>query len=445
MAPPAHPHQPQTPRPRLLLLGAYPVAHPRHGGQVRLAQLARAYRSVGFEVRQASCFPDQAGYLELGLWPGDIPLPHRDLQAWQGQAGPFVESAAAGDWAAAHPSLLERLEHHAGRIHVLHLEQPWLLPVVQALAQRGALGPFTLVYGSQNIEHRMLQPLWQQHAAAHEPTWTMALAAREHACVEQAALVAAVTESDRHELQAWARPGTTVHVAPNGIQPWRAAPHAVAALRAHVQRLWPVWSGPPASPSTLPTAEQGAPIPPFALYVASDHPPNVNGFADCFGPSLAGLPPGLRVVVAGRAGPAIQASAWFAQQAGINRSRLHITGPLSEAELSAWRELASAYLLCVTGGGGSNLKTAEALYSGRPVVATEVALRGFESWLPWPGLVIAQPGPSFVAAVVQALQAPQPPQPQQATQPPDPRREQLTWAHALRPWAQAVRALAGAA
>lgn len=404
---------PPKPRPRLLLLGAYPVAEPRHGGQVRLAQLARAYRAVGFEVRQASCFPDQAGYLELGLWPGDIPLPHRQLQSWQGHAGPFLESAAAGDWAAAHSTVLERLEGHAGRIQVLHLEQPWLWPVAQALATRGHLGPFKLVYGSQNIEHRMLQPLWQQHAEAHAEVWTAALIQREQACVQHARLVAAVTEADRQVLQAWAAPGTSVHLAPNGIHPWRATPSAVAAL--HEQ--WPN---------------------PYALYVASDHPPNVQGFADCFGASLAGLPPGMRVVVAGRAGPAIQASAWYAQQAGINRSRLHITGPLSEAELSAWREGAGAYILCVTGGGGSNLKTAEALYSGRPVVATEVALRGFEALLPWPGLVVAQPGPAFVAAVVQALQARTP-----AT--PDPRREQLTWAHCLRPWAQAVRALAGAA
>lgn len=456
MAAPKPPAPRHKPRPRLLTLGAYPVAQPRHGGQVRLAQLARAYRAVGFEVRQASCFPDQAGYLELGLWPGDIPLPHPQLQAWQGMAGPYVESAAAGDWAAAQPAVLERLEDHAGRVQVLHLEQPWLWPVVQALAARGRIGPFSLVYGSQNIEHHMLQPLWQQHAAPQAAVWTAALKQREIACVQAARLVAAVTEADQQALQAWARPGTAVHLAPNGIQPWRACPSAVVALRERLQREWAVWSGPKPTDGV---PSLSATTPPYALYVASDHPPNVQGFADCFGASLAGLPPGLRVVVAGRAGPALQASAWFAQHAGINRSRLYVTGPVSESELSAWREGAAAYLLCVTGGGGSNLKTAEALYSGRPVVATEMALRGFEGLLPWPGLVVAQPGPAFVEAVAKALlrspiangpadllgsRPSSPSTPSTISNPnPDPRRERLTWAQCLQPWAQTVRALAG--
>lgn len=414
-------------RARLLVLGAYPVAQPRHGGQVRMAQLVRAYRRAGFEVRQASCFPDQLGYLETGLWPGDIPLHHGLLQQWLGQGGPFLESAAAGDAAARDESVLQRLERHAGPVDVLHLEQPWLLPVVQALRQRGALGAFKLVYGSQNIEHRMLQPLWQQHAPLHEPLWTAALQAREQACVDAADIVAAVTESDRLTLQRWARPGTDLILAPNGIQPWAASAAAVRSLRL---RLQTAWGTPPAGDGASPLA-----VPPFALYVASDHPPNVNGFAECFGPSLAGLPPGLRVVVAGRAGPAIEAGAWFARHVGINRSRLHTTGPLAEAELSAWRECASAYLLCVTSGGGSNLKTAEALYSGRPVVATAVALRGFEHLLPWPGLAVAEPGPPFTDAVIQALQAYRAPGTPAL---PDPRREQLTWAHTLAPLAQAV-------
>jgi hypothetical protein len=407
------------PRARVLVLGAYPVAQPRHGGQVRLAQLARAYRRAGFDVRQASCFPDQPGYLELGLWPGDIPLHHRALQQWQGQGGPFLESAAAGDAAAAHESVLERLEHHAGRLQVLHLEQPWLLPVVRALRRRGKLGNFSLVYGSQNIEYRMLQPLWQAHAPKHEPSWTAALQAIEQVCAQEADLVAAVTDSDREILKGWARPNTPVLLAPNGIQPWAASAEAVQVLSRRLKALWD-------TPQ----------VPAYALYVASDHPPNVNGFAECFGASLACLPPGHRVVVAGRAGPAIEAGAWFLRQAGVNRSRLHATGPVGEAELSAWRELAGAYLLCVTGGGGSNLKTAEALYSGRRVVATEVALRGFEHLLPWPNLVVAEPGATFASAVLQALQAePAPPQP-------DPRREQLTWDHTLAALAQAARSLA---
>jgi hypothetical protein len=55
---------------------------------------------------------------------------------------------------------------------------------------------------------------------------------------------------------------------------------------------------------------------------------------------------------------------------------------VSEKTLSALIEEASCVLLPMTSGGGSNLKTAEAMLAGKRVVATPIALRGFDEFTP---------------------------------------------------------------
>jgi hypothetical protein len=47
-------------------------------------------------------------------------------------------------------------------------------------------------------------------------------------------------------------------------------------------------------------------------------------------------------------------------------------------------------LFCpLTQGGGTNLKTAEALWSGKHIVATSIAMRGFENFIGQSGVHIA--------------------------------------------------------
>jgi glycosyltransferase involved in cell wall biosynthesis len=62
---------------------------------------------------------------------------------------------------------------------------------------------------------------------------------------------------------------------------------------------------------------------------------------------------------------------------------------------------AHAVLLPITYGGGSNLKTAEALAAGKWVVATSTSLRGYEEFREEPGVLIADDRQSFRKAVMQ--------------------------------------------
>lgn len=67
-------------------------------------------------------------------------------------------------------------------------------------------------------------------------------------------------------------------------------------------------------------------------------------------------------------------------------SRLELLFELSNIDLDAVKALAHGYLLPIPFGGGTNLKTAEALISEKFVVGTRAAYRGFEQYIDGPGV-----------------------------------------------------------
>lgn len=393
---------------RVLVLGSYPAVHPRHGGQIRLSQIVEAYQAHGYQVRQASFFPAHAFYTDSPLGPADFPLPVTSLHAWQGRPSAFVEDLASGEVAADDATRLEALERHCGAVDFVHLEQPWLLPVVDKLRQRGNIGAFKLVYGSQNIEHELKRAMLHQHKAPEEGAVTQAVLSLERRCAREAALVAAVTAEDAQVVAGWTT--APVVMAGNGIAPWQST---VDARKRWRDRLGPE---------------------PFALYVGSAHPPNISGLCESFGASLAGLSPTQKLVLAGHASGFILETPWFKQWQPLNERRTVSVGVLPLDELSALRDLAHTFLLPVTSGGGSNLKTAEALFSGRHVVATPLAMRGFESYSDLPGLRIVEPGRAYGEAVSRSLLEPLPEADAATTR----RRDALTWHKTLAPLCEAL-------
>ena len=79
---------------------------------------------------------------------------------------------------------------------------------------------------------------------------------------------------------------------------------------------------------------------------------------------------------------------------------------MTESELSGLLATAHVLILPITRGGGTNLKTAEALWSGRHVVGTTIAMRGFEDFCSTRGLVIADDPSAFQKAIREAMSSP---------------------------------------
>jgi hypothetical protein len=405
---------------RVLVLGSYPTRRPIHGGQLRLAQIVAAYRGQGFAVRQVNAFAANVSFAYTGYFRRclagaslDWPLSRKTLKRWPGMRVPFVEDLASGQIVAEDDTRLTAIERYAGRVDWVHLEQPWLLPVVRRLRERGALGQFQLVYGSQNIEYLLKKSIFGQYRVTEGEALLDAIETLEATAAREADLVASVTVDDARQLSQWTR--APIVPTPNGVQPWRST--------VSCRREWQARLG-------------GAP---FALYVASAHPPNIAGFCESFGESLAPLSPSQRVVLAGTVAEHVAQSDWFRRWEALNARRVHVVGILDAADLAALKDMAHTFVLPVTSGGGSNLKTAEALYARRNVVATPFAMRGFEAFGDLPGLTVVAPGLAFAHAVAHSLSRPVPP----AVAATRARCEHLTWSHALAPLMAAVGAAGG--
>jgi hypothetical protein len=120
----------------------------------------------------------------------------------------------------------------------------------------------------------------------------------------------------------------------------------------------------------------------YLFYAASDWPPNTDNIQEYLGKSLGFIPPDCRLIVAGGASRVF--SELYIGEAScftsLNQSRLHVLGNLNVDDFSAAHTLAYGYFLPVGYGGGTCLKTAEAIYSNKCLVASPAALRGYSKY-----------------------------------------------------------------
>ena len=338
--------------PGVLILTTYPYAMPLQGGQVRVANIARTYATAGFRVQSISVYAEESA-ADVAEAAKDVPFPaDSPFRLFHGRHEPHLIDLQTGHFAAGDASGFARIRALiAEPPAVIHLEQPWLLPLVERLMNEGVATGARLVYGSQNIEWRLKEQVLQR-----KPMEGVAEAIEEIRRIEERAcgladLVLACSAADQAALIAMG--ARRCLLAGNGI--------ARDEVRVALARKWR---------KALPGR--------FALFVSSSHPPNITGFVECLGTSLAFLPPDQAICVAGGVGrhiaPAFETGPWRE----VNRGRLRVLGFLDPPNLAALKSLAHLFILPIREGGGSNIKAAEALNSGKHVLGTAVGLRGFE-------------------------------------------------------------------
>ncbi len=401
---------------RVVQLTTYPLRQPRHGGQLRCAAIRSCYRAAGVEVTTIAVMHEDTH--RGGREPGDIALA-ADLPQWNPALERFID-LHAGDVLAADEQAFSSLAARLGSMQpdVIQLEQPWLYPAVRRwLQERAPAVQPRLVYSSQNIEWRLKRD--EMPPELPDRSGYLAQVARvealEHEVVRAADMVVACTDGELAELRAMAgddRRARAWVTAPNAIEPYAPDPARTAAMRARLG------------------------LARYPLFIGSAHPPNVDGFWEMLAPSLAFLPPGDRNVVAGGVGHLLRQHRRYSEWSGINEPRLLVLGEVERADLDALLGGAAVVILPITTGGGSNLKTAEAIYSGRPVLATPHALRGYGDAARWPTIRVAGDADAFRRALRALLDAT--PEPLPAGY--DAIRSQVTWDVALAPLVAALRA-----
>ncbi|OWY18361.1 hypothetical protein B6V73_00715 [Thioclava sp. JM3] len=323
-------------RMKIAAFGHYPIHRPLHGGQRRVAAIARQARAAGHIFRyvpiySTRSYPDGSPDEQRTAVPMALLPRLHDPQR--------REDLHISDALAAHPlipGLIGELRDFAP--DAVQFEHPWLYPLfAEALERDPILRRARLIYSAHNVEAALIDPHWRAQAEALEA-----------ALVAAADLVIAVCEADARHF-ACQQGAPAIVVAPNGC--WAPDPEA-----------------------RPPAPLDGA----YALVAGSAHPPNATGYWASFGEIPGFLPPRSRLAVAGAMTQLITTDARYERYAQMNAEFVAPLGVVAEETLSGLLHHARAICLPITEGGGTNLKTAEALLSCKPVVAMRPAMRGFE-------------------------------------------------------------------
>ena len=372
-------------RRRVLMIGTYPIKDPRFGGPRRSRAIHDALAPVSV-LRYIAVHPRN---FRGARGRGDVEVAPQTQRRIDRQ--PFLADVVAGDAIVEDAAVRDRLRRELStfRPEVILVEQ--LFPY---LGLRALLDDLrwegVLVYSSQNVEHQMKAEMYANlPIAAEERDLLVArLAAAEQDLSNRSDLVVAVSTGDAEVFRSLG--ATNVVIAGNGASPLQPSSSAIAA---HRRRL-----------SAIGAART-------VVYVSSAHLPNWRGFLGTVGTRLGFLPTDSQLLICGSVvdlieepvSPELRDSATF----WLCAKRI---GSVSEESLAATVSTAGVIILPIKEGGGSNLKTAEALVSGRPIVATSFALRGYEDFSQSPGLVVTDTPSEFRAAIVDALALPAFPQ-----------------------------------
>lgn len=359
----------------ILILCTYPIANPKHGGQLRVHHIADAYKSAGHEVQVvgvlgSSNYEQEAGFLSY---------PQQE-QLTSAIANTFLmEDYALGQLFERDEKcrrLLESLIHITPDI--IQIEHPWLFGFAMQYAKKFKNRP-QLIYSSHNIEWRLKRDIVVTYRGAGDAKHCadLVLSVELHA-VKQADVVVCVSQADANWLSD--HTNRPIILAPNGVKAWKSSPPGQQEAR---------------------TISKGHR---YALFCASAHPPNMAGFFELFSGGFGSLKPDEKLIVAGGASYAIAGDTRVHLSAKL-AERTTTAGMVSQDCLEGLLDQANCIVLPITQGGGTNLKTAEALWSGKHIVATTVAMRGFERFMHAPGVHLADDPASFKQALRLAMSA----------------------------------------
>lgn len=271
-----------------------------------------------------------------------------------------------------------------------------------------------LVYSAQNVEFSMKKQVYRVlELPTPDARRLLEVVERgERELTRRAEVVAAVTPSDVAAFETLG--ARRVVLAPNGADEQR--------FRSTDRKYWMNYLG-----------RRG--IHRCIVFVGSYHAPNWEGFEKLVGPHLGFLPRSTRLLIVGAVSEYFVRNYQDLERCLFWRRAVAV-GRISAKRLAALLAMADCIILPLVSGGGSNLKTPEALLSGATIVATTHAMRGFEKWSHLPNVVLADEPTAFRASILKATSRRRAGDRVSADV-----REALSWQECLRAFVQEVRAV----
>jgi hypothetical protein len=286
--------------------------------------------------------------------------------------------------AASDPGVIAQLREILRRVRpdFVLVEQPWCwLPLREALK---TLDQPVIVYSSHNIEWRMRPELYR--LGLRRPG-ADALVAATHALEmelwRRADLVLSISDLERDEIARATGRDDIVYVAPvSDIAEGKVVTDGRFAAQAMSSGIR------------------------YAALLGSAYWPNNEGFQEMFSEGLGFLRPNEEIWVGGELGFAVAADPRYLDYKTINDTRMRQVGSINDDEKAQFFGASHCVIVPVCMGGGSKLKTADALGSGRAVISTPHGVEGYGSVIGGAldrGLYVADSPAEFRRLVIRAL------------------------------------------
>lgn len=362
---------------RILILGPYPIVKPHHGGALRASAVVRAYRDAGHEVVYSGLYDPKT------VAPGDRTTTDHPLTIEVvHETGRLALPPAIGMWRAL-ASEEGSFQSYAAltrafKPDVIQFEEPSMWPVVRRLVAEGVCPRARIVHSSYNVETVYRRELMELQDSVVDDS-VLLIEEEEREIAVRCDAIFTVSDADRDAFLAFGAKDVTV--ARNGGVKLSPTQEAVDAVRAYVGNE------------------------PYALFVSSAHLPNARALCESMADDKASALRTGRFLVAGSVGRLIEAMPEYLSVPALSRHTT-LLGFVQQELLEALYAQAHVVVLPKVYGGGSNLKTAEALLSGRPIVGNDGAFIGFEPYCDLSNVHIENNPRAFWAHVAELLQRP---------------------------------------
>ncbi len=358
---------------KILQLGIYPVKGASHGGPKRARAIADFYRQQGVTSKYVGVYSKATHF---SLSPSDIRvssetdskiIDNRNLED-------IICGKAIYDDEKVRKKLMKLIDSY--KPDYIQVEQLYPYLGLRKLMSENNLN-IDLIYSSHNFESELKKEAFPESISSI----LNEIESAEKELIKRSKLIISVSQEDEKQFEMLG--ATNVVIANNGSNPPSKNPDT---------EFWNRWKN-----------QNG--VENIILYVASAHPPNWDGFIEMVGKEMGFLRPDTKIIIAGSLGEYVLKVLEGSKIASDITffERVHIAGRVSDSRLAGLLRVADVVILPIISGGGSNLKTAEALINRKNIVATSFAFRSFEEFIDSPNVKISDNKQDFRNSIIDML------------------------------------------
>ncbi|PIT24906.1 hypothetical protein BGI37_08005 [Snodgrassella alvi] len=370
---------------RILMFGTYPIYPAIHGGQKRVAAIIDKYRELGHEVKYVSvCTPGYSQYSDSDFLVSSETM--RSLADLPSLA--FTEITVCKE-SVNDLTIVNKIRSIILTFNptIVSYEQGYVYAFIKNFKDMLGLLDLKIIFSSQNVEWVMKKEIALASGCNEKKIqpYVEDIKKLEKELLEKADYSLAVTKADADSFNQLTD-NAKLLIVPNGIKSLSPDENSIELWRNFFDEHQ---------------------IRHKIIFIASDHPPNLQGLRT-FIDGVGFLHYRDRIIVAG--GICNSLKQMFHNTSDLQvatlKNRMILAGTLSEKLLQGLIATANAIILPIMVGGGSNLKTAEAICAEKPIIASTCAFRGFEQFLKFPNIYIADIANDFQDKILEAIHMP---------------------------------------